>query len=181
MADDINKLKMHRSMDTDTKDKKPMKPLIPAPVDGGSASDRERLCSPGHRIGGSSPVAAAPIHSPSFTSSPSADVASSEEESVAELGDVSEGECSSVEDYHRRIRRRQEEELQKDFGSGVVAVAKRLSQSKFKEPPQSSIPLSAVKCARFSEPADDSESLIDRPVPTPNATSPKILPAGAEQ
>jgi hypothetical protein len=69
---------MHTSMDTDTKDKKPMKPLIAAPVDGGSASDRERVCTPEDRIVGSSPVAAGPLHSPSFTSSPSADVASSE-------------------------------------------------------------------------------------------------------
>lgn len=53
--------------------------------------------------------------------------------------------------------------------SGVVAVAKRLaSNSDFQqEAAETSLPVAAVKCARFSEPADDSESLVDRPLSTP--------------
>jgi serine/threonine protein phosphatase PrpC len=85
-----------------------------------------------------------------------------QEESVAELGDVSEGECSSIEDFHALGRRRQEEALDQEL-SGVTAVAKRLSKNPLQEPAPI---LSASKCARFSEPADDSESLIDQPLST---------------
>ena len=40
-------------------------------------------------------------------------------------------------------------------------------QGSFQHAHKSSIPLTAVKCARFSVPADDSESLVDRPVSAP--------------
>eukprot|EP00529_Nitzschia_sp_RCC80_P002714 CAMPEP_0113523510 /NCGR_PEP_ID=MMETSP0014_2-20120614/45743_1 /TAXON_ID=2857 /ORGANISM="Nitzschia sp." /LENGTH=1702 /DNA_ID=CAMNT_0000421603 /DNA_START=271 /DNA_END=5379 /DNA_ORIENTATION=+ /assembly_acc=CAM_ASM_000159 len=98
----------------------------------------------------------------------SAELASSEEESVAELGDVSEGECSSVEDFNDAETRRQrleEEEVYRlneasnqveamniDSSGGVVAIAQQVSKKELKAPP---------KCARFSLPDDDTESLID--------------------
>eukprot|EP00980_Cylindrotheca_fusiformis_P004206 scaffold912_cov119-Cylindrotheca_fusiformis.AAC.22 len=114
-----------------------------------------------HRINeDSSPTATGPLHSPSFASSPSAaDGASSEEESVAELdlGDVSEGECSYVDDYHMRRRRRQDEELDPGLRIPSTTVAA----------PRSTLPADVVKCPRFTEPADDSESLVDRPLRTP--------------
>ncbi|KAG7350648.1 protein phosphatase 2C [Nitzschia inconspicua] len=119
----------------------------------------------------SPPTAAAlPLHSPSMTSSPrSAELASSEEESVAELGDVSEGECSSVEDYHdpeTEQKRREQEDLEQgiiqdpmiDSSGGVVAVAQQVSIKECQAPP---------KCARFTEPDDDTESLIDHPIERP--------------
>ncbi|KAL3921381.1 MAG: hypothetical protein SGILL_002774 [Bacillariaceae sp.] len=138
-----------------------------------------------------SPAAAAassrlPLHPSSMTSSPrSAELASSEvslflcyclmkcnamsqdfEESVAELGDVSEGECSSIEDFHGQEterRRREQEELERgiiqiDSSGGVVAVAQQVSKKELQAPP---------KCARFSAPDDDTESLIDHPISTP--------------
>lgn len=85
-----------------------------------------------------------------------------QEESVAELGDVSEGDCSSVEDFHDSVRRRQDVQLDREL-SGVVAVAKKISDKEFQEP----APIPMTKCARFSEPADDSESLIDHPMSSP--------------
>lgn len=77
------------------------------------------------------------------------------------------------EDLHSALRRRQDEELDQVFGSGVVAVAKILSNNDFQATsPPSTIPAPVVKCARFSEPADDSESLVDGPIPTPAALLP---------
>lgn len=88
---------------------------------------------------------------------------------MAELGDVSEGECSSIEDFRdpeTERRRRQQEELQHglmqdsmiDSSGGVVAVAQQVSKKEYQAPP---------KCARFSAPDDDTESLIDHPISTP--------------
>ena len=72
-----------------------------------------------------------------------------------------------MEDYHASVRRRQDAEIQQDFASGVVAVAQRLSNNSFQAThPPSTVPVPALKCARFSEPADDSESLVDRPLRT---------------
>lgn len=88
---------------------------------------------------------------------------------MAELGDVSEGECSSVEDLNdaETCRRRMEEEelyrlnqvrnpqveaMNIDSSGGVVAVAQQVSKKELEAPP---------KCARFSLPDDDTESLID--------------------
>jgi len=165
MSGNITDLKADSS---DAGESKPLKALLSVAAGAGS----EILYSPEHSITDSSPSASVPLHSPSFTSSPSATMASSEEESVAELGAVSEGECSSFEDFHAPIRRRQDEELDKELCSGVVEVAKRLSNDEYQEgPPQTSLPLTAVKCARFSEPADDLESLVDRPLSTPTAAS----------
>jgi serine/threonine protein phosphatase PrpC len=91
-----------------------------------------------------------------------------QEESVAELGDVSEGECSSVEDFHdpETERRREQDELEVgifqdgmiDSSGGVVAVAQQVSKKEYQAP---------LKCARFSAPDDDTESLIDHPVSSP--------------
>lgn len=77
-----------------------------------------------------------------------------QEESVValDLEDVSEGECSSIDNFH--MRRRQDEGLDPSFipNSSITA-------------PRSTLPSEVVKCARFSKPADDCESLIDRPLP----------------
>lgn len=82
------------------------------------------------------------------------------------MGDVSEGECSSVEDFNdlETIQRRQEIEDERlstlqsgmiDSSGGVVAVAQQVSKNELEAP---------IKCARFSTPDDDTESLIDQPI-----------------
>ena len=109
---------------------------------------------------------------------------------MAELGDLSEGDCSSIDEtfHHASLRRRQDQGLaavnqglvNQDFGNGVVAVAKRLSNNDFQSAhAATSLPVAAVKCARFSEPADDSESLVDRPMhsPPPSGSSLDLKPA----
>lgn len=54
-----------------------------------------------------------------------------------------------------------------------MAVAKILSNNDFQATyPASTVPVPAVKCARFSEPPDDSESFVDRPIPAPAALRP---------
>ena len=87
---------------------------------------------------------------------------------MAELGDVSEGECSSAEEEHAPVRRRQDEELDghEALAGGIVAVAQRVASktsgrvSSIRRPQV--VPATMVKCARFSEPADELgvESLI---------------------
>ena len=54
--------------------------------------------------------------------------------------------------------------------SGVVAVAKKISDNEFKAP--APIPMMGLKCARFSESADDSESLMDHPMSSPPPSAP---------
>ena len=70
----MKNLKTDPSDSSDAGEKKAMKPLIPH----AAAARREILCTPEHQITDTSPTAAGHLHSPSFTSSPSADVASSE-------------------------------------------------------------------------------------------------------
>lgn len=121
----------------------------------------------GHSISDSTSRSVAPFHSSAFTTSSSLELASSEEESVAELGDVSEGDFSSVDEFHDANRHRRER-LDREL-SGVVAVAQKISGKVFQVP----APISAntPKCARFSEPADDSESLIDHPIASPPSST----------
>jgi serine/threonine protein phosphatase PrpC len=101
---------------------------------------------------------------------------------VAELGDVSEGECSSVEDFHdpeTEQRRREQEDLYQgiirdsmiDSSGGVVAVAQQVSKKEYQ---------STHKCARFSEPDDDTESLIDHRIST-HLSVLHALPQGARK
>lgn len=91
-----------------------------------------------------------------------------QEESVAELGDVSEGDFSSVDEFHDAIRHRKTERLDREL-SGVMAVAKKISDKVFRVP--APIPVNTPKCTRFSEPADDSESLVDHPLSTPPSST----------
>lgn len=96
----------------------------------------------------------------------------SQEESVAELGNASEEEYSSIDDFHEAMRRRQGAQIApEELSGGVVAVAKKISDNEFQAP--APVSMAGLKCARFSEPADDSESLIDHPVSsTPTAPTP---------
>lgn len=101
-----------------------------------------------------------------------------QEESVAEMGDVSEGECSSVEDFHdpetmrRRLEIEEEEERLSaaqdgriDSSCGVVAVAQQISKMERQAP---------AMCERFSAPDDDTESLIDHPISSPPLSAPAL-------
>lgn len=170
MSDSAKEMKPAAIVGPSLREKKRKKRLS---VDSGNSTS-QMLCAPGeHAISDNTPSGAVPLHPSSFSSSPrgdvgssevDVDVASSEEESVAELGDFSEVDCSSVEDFHGHMRRRQDVELDKLSG-GVVAVAKKISDQEFQAP--APIPTTALKCARFSEPADDSESLIDHPMSSP--------------
>jgi len=132
-----------------------------------------------HSIAEASP-ATGPLHSPRFTSHPSAvDVASSEEESVAELADVSEGECSSVdEELVRRRRNRRQDQVLDDPDMCIPPSPRGSTNSNgSKSDNNNSTPLPplAVKCARFSEPSDDCESLIeDHPTTAAKDMSPPL-------
>ena len=74
MSDNMKDIKGDPGDSSDAAEKKTIKPLVPP----AAAARTGILCTPEHRITDSSPTAAVPLHSPSFTSSPSADVASSE-------------------------------------------------------------------------------------------------------
>ncbi len=76
---------------------------------------------------------------------------------MAELGDVSEGDCSSIDYFRGSMRCRQDEQLGRV--SGEVVVVKNVSDQEFQAP--APIPGTALKCARFLQPADGSESLVD--------------------
>mmetsp|Transcript_1494 Transcript_1494/g.4039 ORF Transcript_1494/g.4039 Transcript_1494/m.4039 type:complete len:1072 (+) Transcript_1494:250-3465(+) len=183
MSDSGKDLKPAAIMDSSEDNRKPMAKLESPAADtvDGASSSGQILCAPAdeHAISSdATATATGPLHS--FDSSPrvdagssevDVDVASSEEESVAELGDVSEGDCSSVDDFHETVRRRQDQQLDPELSGGVVAVAKKISEKEFQAP--APIPMAGLKCARFSEPADDSESLIDHPISsTPTVPTP---------
>lgn len=95
---------------------------------------------------------------------------------MAELGDVSEGDCSSVDDFHDSMRRRQDEQLNRELSNGV-ALAKNISEKEFQAP--APMPTTALKCARFSEATDDSESFFDHPSSSPPTAPTDILSAHA--
>ena len=91
---------------------------------------------------------------------------------MAELGDASEEEYSSIDDFHEAVRRSQGGKLQQaELSGSMVAVAKKISDKEFQVP--APVPIADLKYTRFLKPADDSESLIDGPLSsTPVAQTP---------